>query len=240
MKPMELIEQGRFLGEEFILWLWWRGLAEGGTSGLEGDTSACFVDDAVTLVTERGDVKALSLAKGNPAESREAFEALSRGFRPGKAKIRLLAGDMEWTFSLAPGDLQLQGLKLPPTQAKDMAGRLADRMFLIEEGLAHLDRRYAAFLALRAQDPQGLQDALQEWVRQGLDGNVGETGIPWEEDGPARLQISGVDPAHPHRDDETTVSMSVNGGEFTPPITMSDFKDKVGAFLQGARAGGEA
>ena len=45
MKPMELIEQGRFLGEEFLLWLWMRGLAEGGTSGLEGDQSACFVDD---------------------------------------------------------------------------------------------------------------------------------------------------------------------------------------------------
>jgi recombination associated protein RdgC len=240
MKPLELIEQGRFLGEEFILWLWWRGLAEGGTSGLEGDTSACFVDDAVTLVTERGDVKALSLAKGNPAESREAFEALSRGFRPGKAKIRLLAGDMEWTFSLAPGDLQFQGLKLPPSQAKDMAGRFADRMFLIEEGLAHLDRRYAAFLALRSQDPQGLQDDLQAWIRQGLDGIVGEANTPWQEDGPAAPRSQGEDPAGRHRDDETTVSMSVGGGEFTPPITMRDFKDRVGAFVQGARAGGEA
>jgi recombination associated protein RdgC len=238
MKPLELIEQGRFLGEEFILWLWWRGLAEGGTSGLEGDTSACFVDDAVTLVTERGDVKALSLAKGNPAESREAFEALSRGFRPGKAKIRLLAGDMEWTFSLAPGDLQFQGLKLPPTQAKDMAGRFADRMFLIEEGLAHLDRRYAAFLALRAQDPQGLQDALQSWVRQGLDGVVGDVDAPWEEDGPAAPRGSSVDPAPGN--DETTVSMSVNGGEFTPPITMRAFKDAVGTFVREARTGGEA
>ena len=35
MKPMELIEQGRFLGEEFLLWLWRRGLEEGGTSGVD-------------------------------------------------------------------------------------------------------------------------------------------------------------------------------------------------------------
>ena len=93
MKPMELIEQGRFLGEEFVLWLWMRGLDEGGTTGLEGDSSACFLDDTLVLVSERGDVKELSLRKGNPTESREAFEALSRGIdaergpRPGTISV---------------------------------------------------------------------------------------------------------------------------------------------------------
>ena len=113
MKPMELLEQGRFLGEEFLLWLWMRGLTEGGTSGLEGDLSACFLDDSVQLVSERGDVKELSLRKGNPAESREAFEALSRGMRPTKAKVRLLSGDMEWTFVLNASTLDTSAMKLP-------------------------------------------------------------------------------------------------------------------------------
>ena len=180
MKPMELIEQGRFLGEEFLLWLWMRGLAEGGTSGLEGDQSACFVDDAMQLVTERGDVKELSLRKGNPAESREAFEALSRGMRPAKAKVRLLSGDMEWTFTLGAAGLEISTLKLPPTQAKDPQGRVADRLFLLEEGTAHLERRFQAFLEARAQDSDGLEQALREWVRQGLAG-LGGTEAPWEE-----------------------------------------------------------
>ncbi len=30
MKPQEMLERGRFLGEEFILWLWMRGLVHGG------------------------------------------------------------------------------------------------------------------------------------------------------------------------------------------------------------------
>ena len=113
MKPLELIEQGRFIGEEFLLWLWQRGLAEGGTSGLDSDLSACFLDDAVVLVNERGDVKELSMRKGNPTESREAFEALSRGMRPSKAKVRLLSGDMEWTFVLNAASLDTTGMKLP-------------------------------------------------------------------------------------------------------------------------------
>jgi len=177
---MELLEQGRFLGEEFVLWLWMRGLTEGGTSSVDGDLSACFLDDAVQLVSERGDVKELSLRKGNPSESREAFEALSRGMRPSKAKVRLLSGDMEWTFVLNAGTLDTSAMKLPPTQSKDPAGRVADRLFLLEEGLAHLERRFTAFLEHRARDAKHLEESLRAWVRSGLTGvPAGE--VPWEE-----------------------------------------------------------
>ena len=178
MKPMELIEQGRFLGEEFVLWLWMRGLDEGGTTGLEGDSSACFLDDTLVLVSERGDVKELSLRKGNPTESREAFDALSRGMRPSKAKVRLLSGDLEWTFMLNAATLDASAMKLPPSQAKDPSGRISDRLFLLEEGLSHLERRFAAFLEQRAGDAEGLCEALKAWIARGLQGETGE--VPWE------------------------------------------------------------
>jgi len=168
MKILELIEQGRFLGEEFLLWLWMRGLAEGGTSGQDGDTSVCFLDDEVQLVTERGDVKELSLRKGNPSESLEAFEALSRGMRPFKAKLRILAGDMEWTFALGAAHLEISTMKLPPTQVKDLQGRASDRLFLLEEGAAHLERRFAVFLDRRIKDPDGLRKEMRNWIEDGL------------------------------------------------------------------------
>lgn len=175
---MELLEQGRFLGEEFALWLWMRGLTEGGTSGAEGDTSACFLDDAVQLVSERGDVKDIRLSKGNPAESREAFEALSRGLRPARAKFRLLSGDMEWTFSLSAGTLQFLGMHMPPSQAKDASGRVADRLFLLEEGKGHLERRFKAFLEERLGE--GLEERMKAWIQSGLSGAQQEE-VPWQE-----------------------------------------------------------
>ena len=168
MKLMELMEHGRFLGEEFLLWLWMRGLTAGGASGLEGDGSACFLDDEVQLVTERGDVKELGLRKGNPPESLEAFEAMSRGMRPSKAKIRLLAGDMEWVFTLGAGGLDISAMKLPPVQAKDLVGRLLDRLFLLEEGAAHLERRFVRFLERRSGDPGSMRGELRAWVEDGL------------------------------------------------------------------------
>jgi hypothetical protein len=168
VKQIELIERGRFLGEEFLLWLWMQGIAEGGASGLSGDTSACFLDDEVLLVTERGDVKELSLRKGNPPESLEAFEAISRGMRPYRAKLRIMAGDMEWVFSLDAPQLDVSSMKLPPTHAKDLPSRISDRMILLEEGLGHLERRFAAFLALRSEDPRALEAKMKEWVSEGL------------------------------------------------------------------------
>ena len=106
MKPLELMEQGRFLGEEFLLWLWMRSMTEGGASGEDGDGSGCFVDDAIQLVSERGEVKEISLRKGNPSECREAFEALGRGMRPAKVKLRILSGDLEWVFTLNAATLR--------------------------------------------------------------------------------------------------------------------------------------
>jgi recombination associated protein RdgC len=181
MKPLELMEQGRFLGEEFLLWLWMRSMTEGGASGEDGDGSACFVDDAIQLVSERGEVKEISLRKGNPAESREAFEALSRGMRPAKVKLRLLSGDLEWVFTLNAATLDMGTLKLPPSTGKAPHERLHDRIFLLEEGAGHLERRLKLFLRARSGDPEGLQEALRAWVRAGRTGEALPAGeAPWE------------------------------------------------------------
>lgn len=180
-KALELVEQGRFLGEEFLLWIWLRGLRDGGTSGQEGDLSACFLEDSLMLQSERGDVKELTFRKGNPAESQAAFEALSRGMRPVRAKLRIISGDMDWAFSLASATLDLSALALPPVSSKDPQGRMADRLFLLEEGVGHLERRFKAFLHHRSEDPEGLQAELRTWVRTSLGGVAAtEDEVPWE------------------------------------------------------------
>ncbi|MBK9795817.1 MAG: hypothetical protein IPP58_04875 [Holophagaceae bacterium] len=181
MKPLELMEQGRFLGEEFLLWLWLRSMTEGGASGEDGDGSGCFVDDSIQLVSERGEVKEISLRKGNPAESREAFEALSRGMRPAKMKLRILSGDLEWVFTLNAATLDMGTLKLPPSTGKAPHERLHDRIFLLEEGAGHLERRLKGFLRARTEDPAGLQESMHAWVRAGRTGEVLPAGeAPWQ------------------------------------------------------------
>ncbi len=181
MKPLELMEQGRFLGEEFLLWLWMRSMTEGGASGEDGDGSGCFVDDAIQLTSERGEVKEISLRKGNPSESREAFEALARGMRPAKMKLRILSGDLEWVCVLNAATLDMGTLKLPPSTGKAPHERLHYRLFLLEEGAGHLERRLKRFLRMRAEEPDDLQESLRAWVRAGRAGEALPAGeAPWE------------------------------------------------------------
>ncbi len=198
MKPLELMEQGRFLGEEFLLWLWMRSMTEGGASGGEGDGSGLFLDDQIQLATERGEVKQISLAKGNPSECREAFEALSRGMRPVKLKVRILSGNLEWVATLDAAQLRLSALKMPPSTGKAPHEHLHDRIFLLEEGHGHLDRRFRQFLAERVDDAgEALAQALLAWVRAGLESAALPSGeAPWEQPGPAgvdkALKVSGA------------------------------------------------
>jgi hypothetical protein len=164
-----VIEKGRFLGEEFIVWLWMRGLNDGGVSGKKDDLSACFIDDDVTMTYEHGDVKEICLKRGNPQESREAFEALSRGMRPCKAKVRILDGDMEWVFMLGAANLELSALKVPPSDSKDIQGRLGDRLFGISECVKHIENRFAIFLAERVKDFPKMAEDVKGWISNVLE-----------------------------------------------------------------------
>lgn len=171
---------GRFLAEEFLLWLWMEGLASGGSSGVKDDLSSCFVDENLLLVNDHYQVKEQTLRKGNPAESIEAFDALQRGMRPSKLRMRLLEGDMEWMGTLSADNLSFTGLKLPPSSAKDPSGRASDRVFLIEEVFGHLEKRFGVFLKNRLDDPKGLEDKLTKWAKEGSSGE--SDSAPWEED----------------------------------------------------------
>lgn len=162
----DVLVQGKHLGEEFLVWLWWRCLTQGGTSGVDGDTSALLIDQAIALGAEHGDVKELSLKKGNPAESAEAFQALARGMRPVKASMRLLDGDMEWVFTLVAATMEIQGAKLPKVQCKDIDGAALDRLFHLEALEGQIQARFEAFIRERMDDPEAFAEVLRGWISE--------------------------------------------------------------------------
>ena len=99
--------------------------------------------------------------------------------RPARAKLRILSGDLEWTLTLHAETLLAAALKLPPSQSKDPAGRAGDRLFLLEEGLGHLERRFQSFTRQRVADPGGMEKALRAWLQAGLQG-LSLDEAPWE------------------------------------------------------------
>ena len=158
----EIIEP--LMGQLFLAWLWKRAQEDGGTANNEDSTSLLF-GDSLKLVTDAGTIKEAALKKGEPIESHAALEALAEGMLPASAKVRVLSGDLEWFFTL-DHNLKISGLKLPKTAGNDLVSRIADRLFLVDEVLGHLDLRFKEFLGTWEAGPDQLQEDAKAWGRQ--------------------------------------------------------------------------
>lgn len=164
----ELLEP--LMGQLFLTWLWKRAQEDGGTAN-EGDAATLLFGDSLKLVTDNGTIKEASLKKGEPTESHAALEALAEGMLPAAAKVRVLSGELEWTFTL-DHNLRISGLKLPKTAGNDQVSRLADRIFLVEELLGHIDLRFKEFLGTWEAGPDRLQEEAKAWGRQHVNAEV--------------------------------------------------------------------
>ena len=111
MQLLERIEKRRFVGREFLLWLWFEG-------ELFDETLFVAPHGELGLAIERE----LALSNGKestriqghaPARTREAKESLRLGKLPERAGFRLVLGDREATFTLKAESLAIASLSLP-------------------------------------------------------------------------------------------------------------------------------
>jgi hypothetical protein len=193
MQLLDRIEKRRFVGREFLLWLWFE-------SELFDATLATDKHGPFGLWLERR----LVLSNGKestrvdaplPGTGREAKEALLRGQLPRTAGIRIAWNGDETSFSLKAEQLAVSGLKLQTVLDKDdeppsalieelaasrtgkQAAKSADpddaayeafyeRMRLTEEFEALVATLYTDFLALRLGDAwtAHLLPALRQWA----------------------------------------------------------------------------
>lgn len=111
MQLVDRIEKRRFVGREFLLWLWFESEAfEATLSTKKRGTFGLWIEKHVVLSAGKEGTR----IKGSyPARSREAKEALALGKLPEAAGVHLSLGDHEITFTLKADRLALSGLTLP-------------------------------------------------------------------------------------------------------------------------------
>jgi hypothetical protein len=111
MQFVDRVEKRRFVGREFLLWLWFESEAfEATLSTRQQGTFGLWVEKHLVLSVG----KEATRIKGTfPAASRESKEALSLGKLPEAAGLHLSLGDREVTFTLKAESLSLSGLALP-------------------------------------------------------------------------------------------------------------------------------
>jgi len=173
---MQLLERAReteFLGNEFLVWLWFRSETDRGLFDLgENGTAELWFDGKITLQseTERG-VETITCA-GETPNMKEARFALAEDKRIIQAAIKLDISDDQWSFILDSTWMNFKTFKSPRViqdREEDPDGIFYEKMFLIERAVSVMDEIYQSFIKLRVSPEWETEEhpALVKWISEG-------------------------------------------------------------------------
>lgn len=167
MDLIDLINSRRFLGSEFLMWLWFKSECFDGLFDVEEhDRVEVVYDDRMTLEAYLAETERNMFRGGAPAYSPEARVALREGKRVERAKLRIIKEGREWTFNIKAESLDLTSVKIPALLSREEDEQFYERMYLIEELESILDALYAEFLDVRLTYAWGevMVPAMREWI----------------------------------------------------------------------------
>lgn len=195
MQLVDRIEKRRFVGREFLLWLWFESeLFDATLSTRQHGSFGLWLEKRLTLSADKQSTR---ITAPSPGLGREAKEALLAGQLPESAGLRITWRDDETGFAFKAEQLAIAGLKLhtvvdePAVDRDDLVeqlkgkrvGRVAhkpkpdeddtsyeefyERMQLTQEFEALLEALYAEFLALRLSElwTREVVPRLRAWAR---------------------------------------------------------------------------
>ena len=157
-----------FLGNEYLLWLWYILDSEKDSIPL-GDGSEASVLLARTLVLEcpRGQTGRESITSEGPTRLPEARRAIQSGKLPRKVGMIVVRHDQQYELTMQAETLAVNGVKLPAPEAGDERARLEERVTQLRHLLETLDLMYDVFSQRRASDAWTKELArMQKWLQR--------------------------------------------------------------------------
>jgi len=166
-RTAELVELNRFVGREFLLWLWFESeLYETNLTPSTGEPFSLWLETQITLASEAEETR---VKAHMPGLAPEAKQALRQGKLPIATKISAILGGAEFRWSFKADQLAIGGLKVPAElkAEEDKFEALYDRMRLTELLEAQLEALYRDFVALRldAAWERSIVPDLRRWAR---------------------------------------------------------------------------
>lgn len=164
------IETARFLGSEFLLWLWFGRDVTGGELLIPGRGLVVIAfESQLGLADPSAERERVSIRGADPSGSAEAAEALVVGKLPRKVGLRIAFESNEWTLTIDCRTLGLSGVKLPAIEREGEEAQFYERIHLLEQLHELVHALYAHFLAVRLAPiwASELAPALRRWVLEG-------------------------------------------------------------------------
>ena len=175
MDLVDIIAEKRFLGQEFLTWLWYKSEERGGTVDLPGIGDIGVVFEKHTLLKYgEGESHEKIICQGLQTELNEARTGLRMGKKLEQARIVLARGDYEWTLTVKASLFDFKSVKAPKTMAAGeesndpaaVEGRILEKIGLYEQVLQLVDELFRLYLGIRLSPAWGAElGRLQAWIR---------------------------------------------------------------------------
>ena len=169
----ELQETRRFLGREFLAWLWFETELFEQRFAIEGFGECdVWLERSIALESNgEREVEKSKLTGEAPSGRPEAREALRQGKLPTQAKLVVKRGEQDFSLALDADTLGLSGVKIPALLKKEGDEPFYERIQLIEELEGAIESLYRSFLVLRLDASWGrtVMPAIRAWMREDED-----------------------------------------------------------------------
>jgi len=147
-----------FLGNEFLLWLWYLAEAETDTIKLMDNSEATFMlARTLQLDCPRGQTGNETINSEGPTRLPEARRAIQSGKLPRKVGLTLVRHGVQYDMTIVAETLSITGLKIPVPEEDNDRARMEARAQQIRDLIETLDLMFDAF---------GRRRFSGEWTRE--------------------------------------------------------------------------
>jgi hypothetical protein len=164
----------RFLGDEFLTWLWYQMENDQKFfNSLEPDCAAVELGDRIVLENRKTKSIERITIKGDDAGLEEGRIALRKGALVAEMSVVFKTAEHLWSFSIKGESLNVSNLKTPvpavPAGPEDMADFIAAKVELIDKAVAVIEKFYNEFIKIRVSPAWKAQwlPKIKTWIKAG-------------------------------------------------------------------------
>lgn len=162
----------KFIGHEFLTWLWF--IIEAAPDRLRASDDTLFdlaIGNRIVLENKKNENVESITIQGDAAGLEEGRLALKKGALVTELNVILKQGDQQWQFTVKGESIGFTGFKTPPTgpveSEEDLESAILEKTYLYEQAFDIIDALFTRFMhdRLSRQWNEQTLDLMKNWLQ---------------------------------------------------------------------------
>jgi len=162
----------KFLGEEFLTWLWFQiDTNQPLFKTFDHEVTSFHIGNRIVLENRKTETLERITIKGDDAGFEEGLLALRKGALVTELNLAFHANNLEWKFTIKGESLNLSSVTIPktglPETIEDLEGFVIEKAYHYDKVMTFLENIYKAYIKLRISNSWDKSAAIQirKWIQ---------------------------------------------------------------------------